>query len=109
MLHEIANNKIPFVWMNFSYLTSKSLSCYVTDLLTRISYIRSQVAANNNGPTSNALCYSAMYFPQAIVATIKQAFCKHKRIEYDDIYVSVEVTAYDSHESDEFKSFMKVN
>lgn len=106
VLNEIACNKIPFIWLNVSYLTSKSLSCYVTDLLIRVSYIRSQVA--DNGP-SNVVWYSAMYFPRAIIATVKQAFCEHKRIEYDDIYMSVEVTAYDSHESGEFESFIKVN
>lgn len=106
MLTAIANNRIPAAWLSVSYSTSASLSYYVTNLVERICYFE-QVACN--GLASNVFWLSAFYFPQAIIASVKQAFCKRTHIEYDDICVSVQVTSYDSYECDGFKSLIEVN
>lgn len=104
MLNEIANNKIPFIWLHDSYATSKTLSNYVIELLKRMRYFE-QVTCN--GP-SVALWFSAFYFPQAILASVKQEFARRKHIEYEGVCVTVHVTSHDSPDTNEFKAFIKV-
>lgn len=104
ILYEIANNKIPFIWLHDSYATSKSLSSYVVELLKRIRYFEQAIC---NGP-SVALWFAAFYYPQAILASVKQEFGRRKHIEHEDVCVTVHVTSYDSPDTSEFKAFIKV-
>lgn len=104
IFNEIANNKIPSHWMNSSYLTMKSLSSYVNDFINRVQFFENLLT--NDKP--NALWISAFYFPQAIIAASKQAFCKRLSIDYDDVCVTIHVTSFHSSESNEFNEYLQV-
>lgn len=106
MLNAIANNKIPAIWLGVSYATTASLSCFVIDLFERIRYFEQVIC---NGFMSNIFWLSAFYFPSAIIANLKQAYSKRLNIEYDQICVSIQVTSYNSHECNGFKSLIEVN
>lgn len=105
IFREIENNGIPSIWRKRSYLTVKSLSNYIDDLSKRIPYF--QKWAKSGAP--NAIWFSAFYFPQAFVTAIKHGFAKRMGLEYGDVTVEVEVTDFESNDSDEFMAFMKVN
>lgn len=104
IFNEIANNKIPSHWMNSSYLTMKSLSSYVNDLTDRVQFFKNLLT--NDKP--NTFWISAFYFPQAIIAASKQAYCKRLSIDYDDVCVTIDVTSFHSSESNEFNEYLQV-
>lgn len=105
-LLEIADNKVPSIWRKRSYLTLKSLSSYIADLLKRIEFFQTW----NRVGAPNAFWFSAFYFPQALITTIKQSYCNQFSLDFDDVDFKVEVTAFgaDQTQTDEFDAFMKV-
>lgn len=103
-LMDISNNKVPKIWYKQSYLTMKPLSSYIDDLLKRIEFF--QAWSRLGAP--NAFWFSAFYFPQSLITTIKLAFAKHSAIDFSDVDVSIEVIPFESNQSDEFDAFIKV-
>ena len=103
-LMEIAQNKVPAIWHKQSYLTMKPLSSYVDDLLKRIEFFQ----AWSRTAAPSAFWFSAFYFPQALITTIKLSFAKNTGIDFDDVDVSTEVIPFESSQTDEFDAFMKV-
>lgn len=103
-LLDIANNKVPAIWLKQSYLTMKPLSSYIVDLLKRIEFFHGWCRLG----APNAFWFSAFYFPQAVITTIKQCFSKQSVIDIDDVDISIEVISFESSQSDEFDTFMKV-
>lgn len=103
-LMEIANNKVPVIWHKQSYLTMKPLSSYIDDLSIRFEFF--QEWSRLGAP--NAFWFSAFYFPQALITTIKLCYAKHSAIDFDDVDISIEIIPFESGQTDEFDTFMKV-
>lgn len=103
-LVEIANNKVPSIWIQRSYLTMKPLSSYIDDLSKRIDFFQAWCRVG----APNALWFSAFYFPQALITTIKQCFCKHSSKDFDDTDIMFEVVSFETSTDIEFDTFIKV-
>lgn len=103
-LVEIANNKVPSIWLKRSYSTMKPLSSYIVDLSKRIEFFQGWSRIG----IPNALWFSAFYFPQALITTIKQCICKHEGIDFDDTDITFDVIPFETSQVDEFDTFIKV-
>lgn len=103
-LNEIANNRVPSIWLRRSYLTMKPLSSYIDDLSKRIDFL--QTWCRFGAP--NALWFSAFYFPQALITTIKHNFCKYAAIDFDDTDITFDVIPFETCENAAFDAFIKV-
>lgn len=101
---ELQDNRIPSIWLRRSYLTTKTLANYVNDLQQRVEFFKNW---SWHG-IPNAFWFSAFYFPQAIITTMKRTYSKRLSIDFDDIAVKVDVTTFDAEKSTEFASFLKV-
>lgn len=101
---EIANNRIPSIWLKRSYLSAKPLASYLDDLTKRIEFFQSW----NRFGTPQAFWFSAFYFPQALITTIRQNYAKQLGLDFDDVDVKIEITSFDTIQSNEFETFMKV-
>lgn len=101
---EIANNKVPSIWIKRSYLTMKPLSGYIADLLKRVEFFQGWSRIG----TPNALWFSAFYFPTALITTVKQCFSKTSAVDFDEVDVAVEVIAFETGQTEGFDLFMKV-
>lgn len=102
---EIAHNTVPTIWLKCSYLTMKPLSSYIDDLLKRMEFFQGWSRLGQ----PNAFWFSAFYFPQALIKTIKMDFAKNHTIDIDDVDVKVELISFETGQTDEFDTFMKVS
>lgn len=103
-LVEIANNKVPSIWLHRSYLTMKTLSSYIDDLSKRIEFFQTWSRVG----MPNAFWFSAFYFPQSLITTTKQWFAKLSELDSDDVDINVEVISFETSQTDDFDTFMKV-
>lgn len=103
-LAEITDNKVPTIWLNRSYLTMKTLSSYIDDLSKRIEFFQTWSRLG----VPNAFWFSAFYFPQSLITTAKQLYGKQYDLDFDDVGITVELISFESNQSDEFETFMKV-
>lgn len=101
---EIAHNKVPTTWLKRSYSTIKPLASYIDDLLKRIEFFQGWSRLG----VPNAFWFSAFYFPQTLITTIKMDFAKNHAIDFDEVDVKVELISFETCQSDEFDTFMKV-
>lgn len=103
-LAEIANNKVPSIWLKRSYSTMKPLSSYIVDFSKRVAFFQgwSRIGA------PNAFWFSAFYFPQALITTIKQCFCKHSGVDFDDTDITFDVISFETIQDTAFDTFIKV-
>lgn len=101
---EIANNKIPSIWLKRSYLSAKTLAGYIDDLSKRIEFFQMW----NRFGTPQAFWFSAFYFPQALITTTIQCYAKQFGMDFDDVDIKIEMTSFETVVSDEFETFMKV-
>lgn len=101
---EIANNKIPSIWLQRSYLSTKTLASYIDDLTKRIEFLQRW----NRFGTPQAFWFSAFYFPQALITTIRYGYAKQFGVDFDDVDIKIEMTSFETIQSNEFETFMKV-
>lgn len=103
-LAEIADNKVPSIWLKRSYITMKTLSSYIDDLSKRIEFFQMWSRAG----IPNAFWFSAFYFPQSLITIAKQWFAKQFDSDFDDVDIKIEVISFETSQTDEFDTFIKV-
>lgn len=103
-LMEIVDNKVPTIWHNRSYLTQKTLSSYIDDLTKRIEFF--QMWSRFNVP--NAFWFSAFYFPQSLITSVKQLFAKQCGLDINDVDIAFQIIPFETNQTEEFDTFIKV-
>lgn len=101
---EMANNKVPSIWLKRSYLSTKSLASYIDDLSKRIEFFQTW----NRFGTPRAFWFSAFYFPQALITTTTQCYAKQFGLDLDDVGIKIVMTSFETSQTDAFEAFMKV-
>lgn len=102
---ELAANRVPSIWEKQNYLTDQTLARFIDDLEKRISYFQKWAKSG----TPNVIWFSAFYYPQAIITTIKLNFGIRNNLDFDEVSLSVEATEFESSEAEELVPFLKVS
>lgn len=102
---ELAANKVPSIWEKQNYLTDQTLAAFIDDLKKRILYFQKWAKSG----TPNVIWLSALYYPQAIITTIKLNFGIRNDLDFDEVSLSVEATEFESSEAENFVPFLKVS
>lgn len=102
---ELAANKVPSIWEKQNYLTDQTLAAFIDDHKKRIPYFQKWAKSG----TPNVIWFSALYYPQAIIATIKLNFGIRNNLDFDDVFLSVEATEFESTEAKDLVPFLKVS
>lgn len=83
----LLNNQVPRLWSLNGFKSTKSLGCWVQDLLMRIDFI--QDWANEGQPKSSWL--SGLFFPQSFLSGVLQTFARKFLLPIDGLSMDFEV------------------
>ncbi|KAJ6638438.1 Dynein axonemal heavy chain 6, partial [Pseudolycoriella hygida] len=83
----LLNNEVPQLWSLNGFKSTKSLGCWVQDLLLRIDFI--QVWVDEGQPKSSWL--SGLFFPQSFLSGVLQTFARKKMLPIDGLSMDFEV------------------
>lgn len=83
----LLNNEVPKLWSLNGFKSTKSLGCWVQDLLMRIDFI--QVWANEGQPKSSWL--SGLFFPQSFLSGVLQTFARKSLLPIDGLRMDFQV------------------
>lgn len=83
----LLNNEVPKLWSANGFKSTKSLGCWVQDLLMRIDFI--QLWADEGQPKSSWL--SGLFFPQSFLSGVLQTFARKSMLPIDGLSMDFEV------------------
>ena len=81
--------RIPSMWAKKSYPSLKKLGGYVSDLITRLTFLQTWI---DQGHAPYCFWLSGFYFPQSFMTAVNQNFARKYQIPIDLIGFKFEIT-----------------